>query len=159
MRMPRRAHQAACALVKAVDGVKDKGFRVCAEHGNHLIAQRGAFDVNSRQRGKRRALGDDQNILVLIADEGGRGRGFAAVFFCRSAVFFYGCAFCQHVAGQMDFDYIALAEDVICAYRRAVDKDGGKHLEPAEGMRAEGKTARYHGADCAPVIRSGGCIG
>ena len=78
MRMPRNAQKAARALVKPVDRMIDKGAGIGAEHGDHLIAQRGGCDMAGGQGGQRRALGDDQQILVLIADRGRRQAGKSA---------------------------------------------------------------------------------
>lgn len=69
MRMARNAQKTAGSLVKAIHGMVDECGRVGVEHGDNLLAQRTGSDMAGRQRGQRRAFGDDQQVFILIADE------------------------------------------------------------------------------------------
>ena len=69
MRVARDAQQTACPLVQAIDRVIDKRGGVGAEHIHQLLAQRPGRDMPGGERGQGRALGDDDQIRVLIADE------------------------------------------------------------------------------------------
>ena len=53
---------------------------------NQLLTQRAGDDVTRRQRGQRCAFGDDEDVFVLIADEGRRQR-FAVGANLRFAVY------------------------------------------------------------------------
>ena len=108
------------------------------------------------ERGQRRALADDEHILVDIADEGRRQaveRGFDFGF-----GFDFGCGFGFAVV-HADFQPLPRAQNRVRAQRRAVAEDAAFDLEPTKGVCAELKPAGDDAPRRAPRVLLGGDIG
>ena len=118
---------------------------------NQLLTQRAGDDVTRRQRGQRRTFGDDEDVFVLIADEGRRQR-FAVGANLRFAIY-------ANITGQMNFDDIALVQDAVGAGGLSVDEDGFKHFQPAEGMLPQRKASGDNTAHGAPFVCAGYGVG
>ena len=150
------AQQAARALVQPIDGVIIKRRRVLPEQGGELLAERPGVDMAAGERGQRRALADDEHILVDIADEGRRqavGRGFDFGF-----GFDFGCGFGFAVV-HADFQPLPRAQNRVRAQRRAVAEDTALDLEPTKGVCAKLKPAGDDAPRRAPRVLLGGDIG
>ena len=146
------AQQAARALVQPIDGVIIKRRRVLTEQGGELLAERPGVDMAAGERGQRRALADDEHILVDIADEGRRqvvGRGFD---------FGFGFGFGFAVV-HADFQPLPRAQNRVRAQRRAVAEDAALDLEPTKGVCAELKPAGDDAPRRAARVLLGGDIG
>ena len=142
------AQQAARALVQPIDGVIIKRRRVLPEQGGELLAERPGVDMAAGERGQRRALADDEHILVDIADEGWRqavGRGFD---------FGFGFA-----VVHADFQPLPRAQNRIRAQRCAVAEDAALDLESTKGVCAELKPAGDDAPRRAARVLLGGDIG
>ena len=142
MRMTGDDQKAAGSLVKPVDRVVGEGGLVHAEHGDDLLTQRTGGDVAGGQRGQRRALAGDDDILVDVTDEGG-GQVFLRRTFGDNARF---------TGGQAHLDHVARVQNAAGARRLAVYGYGIKHLEPPERMLAEAEYARHNAAHSAAVL-------
>ena len=154
------AQQAARALVQPIDGVIIKRRRVLPEQGGKLLAERPGVDMAAGKRGQRRALADDEHILVDIADEGRRqaaGRGFDFGF-GFGFDFDFGCGFGFAVV-HADFQPLPRAQNRVRAQRRAVAEDTALDLEPTKGVCAELKPAGDDAPRRAPRVLLGGDIG
>ena len=150
VRMPRDAQQAAGALVQPVDRVIDERLRIGVQQAHHLLAQRAGGDVPGGERGQRRALAHDQQVLILIAQKGRRQAG------CSGLV---RIALLRHVAGQVHLDDLARAQPVIRAHGHAADADGAEHLQPSEGVLPQRKAPGDDAAHRAAGVRLGDSIG
>ena len=131
-----------------------KRRRVLPEQGGELLAERPGVDMAAGERGQRRALADDEHILVDIADEGRRqavGRGF-------DFGFDFGCGFGFAVV-HADFQPLPRAQNRVRAQRRAVAEDAALDLEPTKGVCAELKPAGDDAPRRAPRVLLGGDIG
>ena len=144
------AQQAARALVQPIDGMIIKRRRVLPEQGGELLAERPGVDMAAGERGQRRALADDEHILVDIADEGRRQaveRGFD---------FGFGFGF---AVVHADFQPLPRAQNRVRAQRRAVAEDAALDLEPTKGVCAELEPAGDDAPRRAPRVLLGGDIG
>ena len=147
------AEQAARALIQPIDGVIIKRCRILTEQGGKLFAQRAGVDMAAGERRQRRALADDNHILVDIADEGRRQAfHFAArPAVCRRALF--------AAVFHADFEQLARAQKRVRAEGLAVAEDTALHLEPPKRVRAQPKPSGNDAARRAARVLFGGDIG
>ena len=150
VRVPRDAQKAAGALVQPVDRVIDERLRIGVQQAHHLLAQRAGGDVAGGERGQRRALAHDQQVLILIAQERRRQAGHSG--FARAALL-------RHVAGQVHLDDLARAQKIVRAHGHAADADGAEHLQPAEGVLSQRKAPGDDAAHRAASVRLGDGVG
>ena len=143
------AEQAAGALVQPVDGVIIKRRRILTEQDGKLFAERAGVDVAAGERSQRRALADDDHILVDVADEGRRQAVQTAV----------GRRGLHPAVVHADFKQLTCAQNRVRAKGLAVAENAALDFEPPKRVRAQLKTPGNDASRRAACVFLGGDIG
>ena len=149
MGMAGDAEQAARALIQPVDGVIIKRRRVLTEQDGKLFAERAGVDVAAGERSQRRALADDDHILVDVADERRRQAVQTAV----------GRRGLHPAVVHADFKPLTCAQNRVRAKGLAVAENAALDFEPPKRVRAQLKTPGNDASRRAACVFLGGDIG
>ena len=143
------AEQAARALIQPIDGVIIKRRRVLTEQDGKLFAERAGVDVAAGERSQRRALADDDHILVDVADERRRQAVQTAV----------GRRGLHPAVVHADFKQLTCAQNRVRAKGLAVAENAALDFEPPKRVRAQLKTPGNDASRRAACVFLGGDIG
>ena len=124
-------------------------FSFAAEQDGKLFAERTGVNVAAGERSQRRALADDDHILVDVADERRRQAVQTAV----------GRRSLHPAVVHADFKQLTCAQNRVRAKGLAVAENAALDFEPPKRVRAQLKTPGNDASRRAACVFLGGDIG